>query len=151
MCAKVKTKAVERRDNHFPISGSYRPRNNPRKRSSSMKAPDKEKSSIHGAHEMSLAVPRALTAGCWRARTEQAAAPIKPKLRPSIKRPFRMYSDAKSSPQSFATARIPITISDDCKNLATATPIGVWVVRPRNLSPGSAKKNPNEDPKTAVK
>ena len=116
-----------------------------------MKPLETAKSSIHGANDISLAVPRALTAGCSRVRTKHAAAAIKPTLSPSSKRPFRRYSDAKSSPQSFATARIPITISDDCKNLATAIPTGVCVVRPSSLSPGSARKNPKERLRTAVK
>jgi len=55
-----------------------------------MKALDTTKSSIHGANDMSLAVPSALTAGCSKVRSESAAAVSKPTLRLSSKRPFRM-------------------------------------------------------------
>ena len=61
-----------------------------------MKALDTTKSSIHGANDISLAVLRALTAGCSNVRTKHAAAVIEPTLRPSSKRPFRIYRDAKS-------------------------------------------------------
>lgn len=116
-----------------------------------MKPLDATNSSIHGANDISLVVPTALTAGCSMLRTKSVAAVTKPTLRPSIRRPLRRYSDARFSPQRVATARIPIKISNASQNFATAIPIVVCVVNPKSLSPRSEKKNPSERLRTAVK
>ncbi len=100
-----------------------------------------------GPDDMSLGVPRFLTAGCSILRARSAAAVVKPTLRPSIKRPFRIYSDARSSPKSLATPRIPITIRDACRNFATAIPIGVCVFKPKSSSPPVCEEEPQRKTK----